>query len=166
MIDSISRQAAIDLVIQYCPDDDGVCSKADEDIRNSLDELEDLPPAQSEQQHGRIFQEIVVEYPSYCIYPEYKGKPYFSIKYAENGQEFTGYGTYKPEVLSEYLKEYFMSSAQSERKTGHWINAYPDIESNPMFMYGICSECGFEQSISDKLNYCPNCGSYNRGKQE
>lgn len=48
MIDSISRQAAIDLVIQYCPDDDGVCSKADEDIRNSLDELEDLPPAQSE----------------------------------------------------------------------------------------------------------------------
>lgn len=42
---------------------------------------------------------------------------------------------------------------------GHWINAYPDIEPNPMFMYGICSNCGFEQSLSDKLNYCPNCGS-------
>ena len=46
-----------------------------------------------------------------------------------------------------------------ERKTGKWINAYPDIEPNPMLMYGICSVCGFEQSISDKLKYCPNCGA-------
>lgn len=66
------------------------------------------------EQHGRIFQEIVVEYPSYCVYPEYKGKPYFSIKYTENGQEFIGYGTYKPEVLSEYMKEYFIPPVQSE----------------------------------------------------
>lgn len=40
-----------------------------------------------------------------------------------------------------------------------WIDAYPDIEPNPMFMYGICSECGFEQAISKYLNYCPNCGA-------
>ena len=45
-IDTISRQAAIDLTMQYCPDDDGTCSKADEDIRNLLDELEDLPSVQ------------------------------------------------------------------------------------------------------------------------
>ena len=42
---------------------------------------------------------------------------------------------------------------------GRWIDAYPDIESNPMFMYGICSECGFEQGISKYLKYCPNCGA-------
>ena len=42
---------------------------------------------------------------------------------------------------------------------GRWIDAYPDIEPNPMFMYGICSECGFEQGISKYLNYCPSCGS-------
>jgi len=77
----------------------------------------DLIDRQAEQQ-GRVFKEIVVEYPSYNTYPEYKGKPYFSINYTENGQEFIGYGTYKPEVLSEYLKEYFMSSAQPERKKG------------------------------------------------
>ena len=41
---------------------------------------------------------------------------------------------------------------------GRWIDAYPDIEPNPMFMHGICSECGFEQGISKYLNYCPNCG--------
>lgn len=34
----------------------------------------------------RKFEEIVVEYPSpdLCTYPEYKGKPYFGIKYLEN----------------------------------------------------------------------------------
>lgn len=40
-----------------------------------------------------------------------------------------------------------------------WINAYPEIEPNPMFMYGICSNCKFEQGISDKLKYCPECGA-------
>ena len=42
---------------------------------------------------------------------------------------------------------------------GRWEDAYPDIEPNPMFMYGICSECEFEQGISKYLNYCPNCGA-------
>ena len=42
---------------------------------------------------------------------------------------------------------------------GRWINAYSDIEPNPMFMYGICSECGFEQGISKYLNFCTNCGA-------
>ena len=71
-----------------------------------------LPSAQPGQRNAIVFQGIVVEYPSISAYPEYEGKPYFSIKYTENGQEFIGYGTYKPEVLSEYLKEYFMSPAQ------------------------------------------------------
>lgn len=44
-------------------------------------------------------------------------------------------------------------------KRGEWKCSYPEIEPNPMFMYGICSICGFEQSISNKLNYCPNCGA-------
>ena len=47
---------------------------------------------------------------------------------------------------------------------GRWIDAYPDIEPNPMFMYGICSECGFEQGISQYLNYCPNCGAKMEGE--
>ena len=42
---------------------------------------------------------------------------------------------------------------------GRWIDVYPDIEPNPMFMYGICSECGFEQAISKYLKYCPDCGA-------
>ena len=48
MDDLISRQDVVELAMQYCPDNDGTCSKADEDIRNLLDELEDLPSAQPE----------------------------------------------------------------------------------------------------------------------
>lgn len=48
MDDLISRQAAIELAMQYCTDDDGSCSKADRDIRELLDDLENLPSAQPE----------------------------------------------------------------------------------------------------------------------
>ncbi|MBO7733314.1 MAG: hypothetical protein J6S67_12190 [Methanobrevibacter sp.] len=43
-----------------------------------------------------------------CTYPEYKGKPYYSIHYKVNGEDFAGFGTYNPEVLSRYLRDYFM----------------------------------------------------------
>ncbi len=61
--------------------------------------------------HGRKFESIMVEYPpaELCTYPEYKGKPYFSIKYEENGEHFIGFGTYNPTVLSMYLQEYFIA---------------------------------------------------------
>lgn len=55
---------------------------------------------------------------------------------------------------------------QLERKTGKWIDTYPDIEPNPMFMYAICSECGCEQAISNKLNFCPDCGADMRGEDD
>ena len=53
-----------------------------------------------------------------------------------------------------------------EPKRGEWKCSYPEIEPNPMFMYGICSICGFEQSISNKLNYCPHCGAKMGGTDE
>ena len=54
---------------------------------------------------------------------------------------------------------YMLAADVAPVRHGRWIDAYPDIESNPMFMYGICSECEFEQGISKYLNYCPNCGA-------
>lgn len=44
---TISRQAAVELVMKYCPDDDGAV-QCDGDIRELLDELENLPSAQPE----------------------------------------------------------------------------------------------------------------------
>ena len=112
MSDLIDRQAAIDAVRNYlleCQIEDG-----DYHADGIMYELDCLPSVQPEQKNERIFQEIVVEYPSISTYPECEGKPYFSIKYTEDRQDFIGYGTYKPDVLSEYLKKDFMPSAQPE----------------------------------------------------
>ena len=59
------------------------------------------------------FEGIIVTYHSDDIipYPEYKGKPYFSIQYEENGEHHVGYGTYNPQVLSNYIKDYFNGRA-------------------------------------------------------
>ena len=50
--DTVSRKQAIEVAMQYCPDDDGTCSKSDRDIRELLDDLENLPPSQP-QRTGR-----------------------------------------------------------------------------------------------------------------
>ena len=110
--DHISRQAAINDAIAAVDDWDGSTSIGRQKRIEKY--INVLPPAQTGQQNARVFQGIIVEYPSISAYPEYEGKPYFSIKYTVNGQKFIGYGTYKPEVLSEYLKEYFMPPAQPE----------------------------------------------------
>ena len=67
-------------------------------------------------------------------------------------------GTIQEAIKMVSFPEYTPSADVALIRHGRWINAYPDIEPNPMFMYGICSECGFEQGISKYLNYCPNCG--------
>ena len=41
----IKREAVLDIAMMYCPDDDGSCSKAGEDLRDMLDEIESIPAA-------------------------------------------------------------------------------------------------------------------------
>ena len=130
-----------------------------EDVNDdgSLDEfdtesiLRRLPPAQPEPQTARVFQEIIVEYPPISTYPEYKGKPYFSIKYTENGQGFIGYGTYNPEVLSEYLKKYFMPSAQPER----WDTCFSCPLSHGCPFIKGCTNDQAEQYAGEIPTECP-----------
>jgi hypothetical protein len=43
MPELIDRQAALEIAMCYCPDDDGCCSKAGHDLREMLDEIEALP---------------------------------------------------------------------------------------------------------------------------
>jgi hypothetical protein len=44
MDEFIKKSKAIELVMQYCPDDDGSCSKAGNDLRELLDEIEAINP--------------------------------------------------------------------------------------------------------------------------
>lgn len=86
----------------------------------------------------REFEELEVTYPpdDVCTYPEYRGKPYFAIKYKENGEHFVGYGTYKPEVLSQYLRDYFMPLAMPQEPK--WIpcsEGLPELNKKVLVTY-------------------------------
>lgn len=160
MDDLISRQAAIDalnkeIIKRRLLDDvnDGMLDEFDTETI-----LKKLPSAQPEQKNGKKFIEIVTEYPAICTYPEYEGKPYFSIRYEENGEKIEGFGTYNLEVLSKYIREYFMGE-----KKGKWIKVeklfHTRFHSDQPDTYHEyrCTVC---LKTSDKAtNYCPNCGS-------
>ncbi len=143
------------------------CRKHAEEHRQLAEWLKDykrLLEQEPCEEHQREFIELVVEYPDpdLCIYPEYRGKPYFSIKYQENGNVYVGFGTYKIEMLSQWIKKYFISDIQPEPKTGHWVlNEYQGVLPAGYKIYH-CSEC--EREISSKyhgkrslLNEYPYC---------
>jgi hypothetical protein len=135
--------------------------QAVKDLRKKLMEYLEQEPTTKNDLGVREFVEIVVEYPpeDLCTYPEYRGKPYFSIKYKEGNDYIIGYGTYNPKVISRYLRDYFMPSVTpQEPKTGHWIatgdyftGAYSSID------YVECSCCGYESL--EEGHYCPFCGA-------
>ena len=50
---------------------------------------------------GRFLEKIKCEYGK-------DGKPYYSILFVENGKRFEGYGTYDLDVLSRYIRDYFI----------------------------------------------------------
>ena len=54
-----------------------------------------------------------------------------------------------------------LSSAQPERKTGHWIT-YHYISEN--WSECECDQCHKYAKVA--YNFCPNCGSYNGGGQK
>lgn len=109
----------------------------------------------------REFIEILINYPpvDLCIYPEYKGKPYYSILYrGEDGRNHVGFGTYKIEILSQWIKQYFMSNAQPKQKIGHWIEGkYKDDDIRYNDSSYKCDKCGKIVDFKEKL--CPDCGA-------
>ena len=130
-------------------------------LRSLAEKLTEPPSVEPEQMKDRKFLEIIVNYPKICTYPEYEDKPYYSIKYEENGDMIVGYSTYKPEVLSQYLREYFISPTEPERKTGRWV-----LWNGPWSEYIKCTACGkmYNQDDlyiggNDYPKFCPNCGA-------
>ena len=75
-------------------------------------------------------------------------------------------GTIQEAIKMVSFPKYTPSADVAPVRHGRWIDTYPYIEPNPMSMYGICSECGFEQGISKYLNYCPNCGAKMDGGED
>lgn len=63
---------------------------------------------QPKQKNDQKFIEIVAECPPI--------RPYFSIRYEENGETFEGFGTYSPAVLSDYIREHFICDRVEEEQ--------------------------------------------------
>lgn len=158
MDDLISRRAAIDAIKETSPaffsayQHETYVDKQEVMIR-----LKALPSVQPERKNGKKFVEIVVTHLVNCPYPEYKRKPYFSIRYEENGEKIEGFGTYKPEVLSQYIREYFMGAEK-----GMWVR--DEFGSK-------CSCCGlyaYRDEWKDpwESNFCPNCGAKMEGNED
>ncbi len=122
--DAISRQAAIDALCDNCDNVQAVCPHYP---CKQYTTIEALP----EQVRKFVGLDVMYPDPELCTYKEYTGKPYYSIKYIENGEIYVGYGTYNPEVLSRYLREYFMPSAQpeaydSQKEVAKYVTAFSD----------------------------------------
>lgn len=88
MMELIDRQAALEVAMKYCTDDDGSCSKAGCDIREMLDEIEALPTIEAEpKQHAHWVNDTFC---SNCNqFPIYQGRPI-------SNQELTKYFSYCP----------------------------------------------------------------------
>ena len=129
--DLISRQAAIDtngldeeIRCEMCKNPmatdrgcDGHC-KYDEILYGKIIQILNkritpLPSAQPKQDREFIRLKLSIDL---------DGRGYISIIYLEFddngvGHEFEGYSSYSLDVISDYLKEYFMPSAQPEKRT-------------------------------------------------
>lgn len=105
-------------------------------------------------ERSMTFLEIVVRYPGFCTYPEHEGKPYYAIKYEENGETIVGFGTYKPEILSKDLREYFISSAEPERKWIPVTEALPKVRTDVLLAFEKNMAVGF---------YSHDCWNVNTG---
>ena len=87
MMELIDRQAALEVAMKYCPDDDGSCSKADHDIREMLDEIETLPTIEPKVPQAHWVNDTFC---SNCNrFPVYQGMPI-------SNQELAKYFSYCP----------------------------------------------------------------------
>lgn len=155
----MTRKEATKIIKDYEVNGCGYCHQGGDEVEEAfkmaIEALEQEPTAKENLVVGdcmkREFIEIVVNYPpaDLCTYPEYKGKPYYSILYRdEDSRNHVGFGTYKIEMLSQWIKQYFMSDIQPKPKTGRWISD----------KYGQhCDQCG--NGINTPYKFCPFCGA-------
>ena len=165
--DTISRRSAIDIALQYCPDDDGVCSKAGHDPREMPDEIEQLPPAQHTQLTDDDIETIRVHLSAIkenlCNQHRWNE--------AEEYDALIDRLTVQSEQTScEYCHEDIDGYVTLKQRTGHWIPVgMVEAVGGESAMWGSavayhkCSECDeqalrddFEQEVLSK--WCPHCG--------
>ena len=133
--DTISRQQAVEVAMQYCLDDDGSCSKADRDIRELLDDLENLPPSPTvTADTDTISRQMALD-------------AVLNLN-VENRVSW----------LDAVIDTIDALPHSPSRREGKWL------ASDDMYETGICSCCRwdsrepFDYAIAN-FHFCPNCGA-------
>lgn len=89
----IDADVVIEKVMNYCKDDDGSCVEASEDIRELLDEIENLPTVQLEPQWIPVGERMPKDYVDVLVWFEYFRYGDYNCMYATHG-------------IGNYSKEY------------------------------------------------------------
>ena len=136
----IYLEDALNIAMQYCPDDDGSYSKSGVDIREMLDELESLPSVQLEPYEDAVSRKMVSEW----------------LK--QYGQDVL-HGKYKFSLMYIWKNLMDLPYVQTERKTGQWIEYIPE--------HGKCPFCGNQVDLlgGKENNFCSECGAAMRGTE-
>ena len=139
MSDLISRQAAIDALVNESQSD-GAYGYID--TKSIICMLNDLPSVQPDVPDRNVGD---------LISREAMGDAVNRIRLSKNE---TWYSFYQ-KVLNELCK--LPSADVVERKHGKWIMHIDDLV--PVESTMECSECHHEQSLIIDDNFCPNCGT-------
>ena len=173
--DTISRRSAIDIALQYCPDDDGVCSKAGHDPREMPNEIEQLPPSQPTQLTNDDIETIRVHLSAIkedlCNQHRWnEAKEYEALIDRLTAQS--------EQTSCEYCHEDIDGYVTPKQRTGHWIPVGmveavggESAQWGSAIVYHKCSECD-EQALRDDFEHevlsewCPHCGAKMEGVGE
>lgn len=87
------------------------------------------------------------------------GKNYYSIHYFDetDGEIHIGFSSSSLDVISDFLKEFFIKNNDNQEKHAHWIVVGGDLG----YVDCKCSACGYTDCFDDEsglYNYCPECG--------
>lgn len=160
MDDSISRRAAEDIVRFECGEWTGLAETI-------VKRFEALPSAQPEQSIAQERYEDLCEYFKDC---SDQGRSILNDrKEFKSWLDRMKWHVVECDKLGRELEE--LKSAQPERKKGEWLgedDAPVAMKNGCPVSSCYCSECGEWLTASDEYyvrgNFCPNCGSDNRGE--
>lgn len=99
------------------------------------------------------------------------GENYYSIHYFDetDGEIHQGFSSGSLDIISDFLKEFFIKNNDSHEKHAHWIKHKPNEEQMKVYhelgfgkamgvksIYWSCSNCNGWGTPAHK--YCSNCG--------
>lgn len=87
------------------------------------------------------------------------GKNYYSILYLDetDGEIHQGLSSGNLDVISDFLKEFFIKNNDDTEQHAHWIKEKVEDITYPWYRR-FCSNCKKQSPLGREYNYCPNCG--------